>query len=64
MTIGKRVGRHNPRTGWNAAADMEWQYRKTLDKENRDIFDYELDDAHRLVHVQRYIREHEQETKV
>lgn len=56
MTIGKRVGRHNPRTGWNPASDPEWMYRKTLSKEDRDIFDYELDNAGRLYYVQRFIR--------
>jgi hypothetical protein len=55
MTIGKRVGRHNPRTGWNPAADPEWQYRKTLDKDNRDVYD-SLPPAEQLAHVQRFIR--------
>lgn len=59
MTIGKKVGRHSPRHGWSGAKDPEWQYRKTLDKADRDVFDYELDDMHRLYYVQRWIRRQE-----
>jgi hypothetical protein len=39
MTIGKRVGRHSPRHGWNPEADIQWQYRKTLPQPLRDQYD-------------------------
>lgn len=56
MAIGKKVGRHSPRHGWNPDHDMEWQYRKTLEKSSRDIFDYELDDKGRQYYINRWIK--------
>lgn len=31
--------RHNVKAGWNPAADVEWQYRKTLTEIERAVFD-------------------------
>lgn len=56
MAINHVVGRHSVRHGWNPGHDDEWQFRKTLDKADRDIFDYELDDKHRKYYVDRWIK--------
>lgn len=43
--------RYRLQFGWNSASDHEWQYRKTLDKCQRDEFDA-LDDAEKSAIVQ------------
>jgi hypothetical protein len=61
MTLSTRTSkqrkgsRHNVGWGWNG--DSEWEYRKTLTKDERDHFDYVIDDRARWTIVNRWLRE-------
>ena len=34
---------------WNPSGDPEWQFRKTLDKKERDAFDAKSEDERNLI---------------
>ena len=48
------MGRHRIRyrnnlMAWNSSGDPEWQFRKTLDKKERDAFDAKPEDERNLI---------------
>ncbi len=46
--------RYRLQFGWNSASDHEWQYRKTLDKCQRDEFDA-LDESQKALAIQDWL---------
>ncbi len=48
--MGKHVVRYrNGLMGWNPSNDFDWEFRKLLDKKDRDEFDAKPEDERRII---------------
>lgn len=47
--IARRHGAFVNHSGWSATNDPEWQFRKTLEKKQRDAFDSLTKDQRHLI---------------